>query len=145
MSVLWWLNQVLAGVAIAGLLMTAGNYAYVTACYFLFRPRGTRPPASLDDALLPHVLLQIPMFNEPNVVAQAAEGAVALDWPRERLHIQILDDSTDNTPEIAAAVVARLRAWTTTEIVWAGERMDARRAMSGRAVASRQRGGKARA
>lgn len=42
-----------------------------------------------------------------------------------------------------------LRAWTTTEITWAGERLDARRAMSGRAVASqrasRQRGGKARA
>lgn len=110
MSVLWWLNQLLAGIAIAGLLMTAGNYAYVTACYYLFRPRGTRAPASLDNALLPHVLLQIPMFNEPNVVAQAAEGAVALDWPRDRLHIQILDDSTDNTPEIAAAVVARLRA-----------------------------------
>ena len=105
-TTLWWLNQLAAWVAILGLLMTVANFGYVTACYYLFRPRGTTPAPLLDDAFLPHVLLQIPMFNEPNVVEQAAQGAVALDWPRDKLHIQILDDSTDNTPEIAAAVVA---------------------------------------
>jgi len=109
MTALWWLNQFAAWVALAGLLMTVGNYAYVTACYYLFHPRGTAPAPQLDDATLPHVLLQIPMFNEPAVVEQAALAAIALDWPREKLHIQILDDSTDNTPLIAAAVVARLR------------------------------------
>lgn len=66
------------------------------------------PP--LADADLPHVVLQIPVFNEPRVVEGALRAAVALDWPRDRLHIQLLDDSTDETTERAAEIIAELRA-----------------------------------
>jgi cellulose synthase/poly-beta-1,6-N-acetylglucosamine synthase-like glycosyltransferase len=57
----------------------------------------------------PRVLVQIPVFNEPVVVERALVAATALDWPRDRLKIQLLDDSTDLTPDIASHVVARLR------------------------------------
>ncbi|MCC2104681.1 MAG: glycosyl transferase, partial [Hyphomicrobiales bacterium] len=58
------------------------------------------PPLAETD--LPHVVLQIPVFNEPRVVEGALRAAVALDWPRDKLHIQLLDDSTDETTERAA-------------------------------------------
>jgi len=66
------------------------------------------PPLAETD--LPHVVLQIPVFNEPRVVEGALRAAVALDWPRDKLHIQLLDDSTDETTERAAAIIAELRA-----------------------------------
>ena len=66
------------------------------------------PP--LANADLPHVVLQIPVFNEPRVVEGALRAACALDWPRDRLHIQLLDDSTDETTERAAEIIAELRA-----------------------------------
>jgi len=72
---------------------------------------GTRDPAPivLPDDELPHVLLQIPVYNEPLVTEQALRCAAQLDWPKDRLHIQLLDDSTDETTERAAAVAAELR------------------------------------
>jgi cellulose synthase/poly-beta-1,6-N-acetylglucosamine synthase-like glycosyltransferase len=74
--------------------------------------RGVKDPAPvlLPDAELPHVLLQIPVFNEPLVTEQALRCAAQLDWPKDRLCIQLLDDSTDETPLRAAAVAAELRA-----------------------------------
>jgi cellulose synthase/poly-beta-1,6-N-acetylglucosamine synthase-like glycosyltransferase len=61
------------------------------------------------DGELPHVLVQLPVYNEPTVVERAVAMAGRLDWPRDRLSIQLLDDSTDLTPEIAAHAIARLR------------------------------------
>ena len=55
------------------------------------------------DAELPHVVVQIPSFNEGPVVRRGVEAAARLDWPRDKLHIQILDDSTDATAEIGRA------------------------------------------
>jgi cellulose synthase/poly-beta-1,6-N-acetylglucosamine synthase-like glycosyltransferase len=60
-------------------------------------------------AELPRVLVQIPIFNEPMVVERAVVAAGSLDWPRELLKIQLLDDSTDITSDIAVHAVARLR------------------------------------
>jgi cellulose synthase/poly-beta-1,6-N-acetylglucosamine synthase-like glycosyltransferase len=64
-------------------------------------------PPLPDD--LPRVLVQIPVYNEPAVVERALAAASALDWPRDRLTIQLLDDSTDLTTDIAVHAIARLR------------------------------------
>src|SRR5947209_13060779 len=64
------------------------------------------PPITGD---IPHVLVQLPVFNEPGVVENVLLTAAALDWPRDKLTIQLLDDSTDNTSDIAASVAAELR------------------------------------
>jgi len=66
--------------------------------------------AVLSEASLPLILVQIPVFNEPAMVADCLRSAAALDWPRDRLHIQLLDDSTDETTVIANAVVRELHA-----------------------------------
>lgn len=61
------------------------------------------------DSELPHVVVQIPSFNEGGVLRRGVEAAAQLDWPHDKLHIQVLDDSTDETAEIARTVVAELR------------------------------------
>jgi cellulose synthase/poly-beta-1,6-N-acetylglucosamine synthase-like glycosyltransferase len=48
----------------------------------------------------PRVCVQCPLFNEALVVETLLEKVTALQWPAELLDIQILDDSTDETPEI---------------------------------------------
>jgi cellulose synthase/poly-beta-1,6-N-acetylglucosamine synthase-like glycosyltransferase len=58
---------------------------------------------------IPHVLVQLPVFNEPAVVENVLRTAAALDWPRDKLTIQLLDDSTDNTSAIAETIAAELR------------------------------------
>jgi cellulose synthase/poly-beta-1,6-N-acetylglucosamine synthase-like glycosyltransferase len=64
-------------------------------------------PLPTDDKL-PAVLVQIPTFNEGPLVQRVLDAVVALDWPRDRLQIQLLDDSTDASAEIARATVADL-------------------------------------
>jgi cellulose synthase/poly-beta-1,6-N-acetylglucosamine synthase-like glycosyltransferase len=61
-----------------------------------------------SDGELPHIVVQIVSFNEGELVRRALQTAARLDWPRDRLHIQLLDDSTDHTLAIARAVVADL-------------------------------------
>ncbi len=58
----------------------------------------------------PRVTVQLPIFNEQYVVARLLEAACALDYPRDRLEIQILDDSTDETQETAKKLAAKFQA-----------------------------------
>lgn len=65
--------------------------------------------AEPEDADLPEVLIQLPLFNEGALVERILRAALALDWPRDRLHIQVLDDSTDGSLAISQQAVAALR------------------------------------
>jgi hypothetical protein len=58
----------------------------------------------------PRVLVQLPVRDEPAVVARLVAAAAALDWPHDRLEIQLLDDSGDAVAALGAAAVARARA-----------------------------------
>lgn len=60
-----------------------------------------------SDFEFPAVLIQLPVFNEPAVVAGLLKSVSELDWPKNKLHIQLLDDSTDGTSEIAAEHISR--------------------------------------
>ncbi|MCG6942996.1 MAG: glycosyltransferase [Thiohalocapsa sp.] len=74
------------------------------------RPRSMRLPA---EEALPTVLVQLPLYNEGELVERALASIAALDWPRERLVIQVLDDSTDGSLAASRRAVAglRLRGW----------------------------------
>lgn len=61
---------------------------------FYFNGRSPAQPGRLPTEL-PSVCIQLPMFNEQAVVGRAIEAAAAQQWPRDRLVIQVLDDSTD--------------------------------------------------
>src|SRR5262249_14633961 len=58
---------------------------------------------------LPRVTVQLPLYNEMYVVERLLESVCAIDYPRDLLEIQVLDDSTDETQAIASAAVARYR------------------------------------
>jgi cellulose synthase/poly-beta-1,6-N-acetylglucosamine synthase-like glycosyltransferase len=68
------------------------------------------PAGRFEDAELPAVTVQLPLFNERYVVERLIRAVCKLDYPRERLQIQVLDDSTDDTTDIAAELVAQMRA-----------------------------------
>ncbi|MEM1028916.1 MAG: glycosyltransferase [Myxococcota bacterium] len=65
-------------------------------------------PKRGDD--LPRVTVQLPIFNESTVVERLLQCVAAMDYPRHRLEIQVLDDSTDETRGIAKREVAKLVA-----------------------------------
>lgn len=99
----------------------AGYFLYLI--YWLFELPAAGPAVRDLPADLPHVLVQIPVYNEPTVVERALVAAAALDWPRERLSIQLLDDSTDITSDIAVHVVRRLeREGVAVEHIRRGDR-----------------------
>jgi len=66
------------------------------------------PYASGND-LLPTVTIQLPLFNESTVSARLLESVAKIDYPADKLEIQVLDDSTDETQAQVRAHVGRLR------------------------------------
>src|SRR5437867_4457317 len=59
---------------------------------------------------LPHITVQLPLFNEMYVIERLVKAATEIDYPHDRLEIQVLDDSTDETVSIARATVAKYAA-----------------------------------
>lgn len=68
------------------------------------------PKAAKTAGFYPIVTVQVPLYNERFVAERAIAAAAALRWPQDRLEIQILDDSTDETVEIVGRCVIDLRA-----------------------------------
>jgi cellulose synthase/poly-beta-1,6-N-acetylglucosamine synthase-like glycosyltransferase len=66
------------------------------------------PPKHFDE--LPRVTVQLPIFNEQFVIDRLLDAICAMDYPPEKLEIQVLDDSTDETQEVASALVERYAA-----------------------------------
>ena len=90
-------------------LSAFGIHRYFIIYLFLKNRRKHIEPATRFHDL-PAVTVQLPVFNEYYVIRRLIEAVSRLDYPREKLQIQILDDSTDETREIAESEVARLKA-----------------------------------
>jgi cellulose synthase/poly-beta-1,6-N-acetylglucosamine synthase-like glycosyltransferase len=90
-------------------LMVYGLNAWIMVWLHL-RHRATARPPGPSCEQLPTVTVQLPLFNERYVAERLLEAVAALDYPRDRLEIQVLDDSTDDTSDIVAEVLIRLRA-----------------------------------
>ena len=88
-------------IAVVSILSIYGLLGFVT--FFLFwRYKDEKDPAPvIDEATLPNVTVQLPIFNERFVVERLIDSAVALNYPKDRLQIQVIDDSDDET--VAAA------------------------------------------
>src|SRR3954468_22439043 len=73
----------------------------------IFRKGPVLKRAELADADLPHVLVQLPVCNEGHLALRVAASAARMDWPRDRLTIQLLDDGDgEQHDELAAQVRA---------------------------------------
>src|SRR5271155_149864 len=92
------------------LLAAYGMHRYVLVyLYYKHRDkRTTEPPARFEE--MPRVTVQLPIFNEQYVVERLLESICRLEYPREKLDIQLLDDSTDETVEVARGLVERYAA-----------------------------------
>src|SRR4051812_4175400 len=76
--------------------------------YMRHRDRQPKPGPPLNP--LPSVTIQLPLYNEMYVADRLIEAVCALNYPRELLEIQVLDDSTDETQSIAELAVRRYAA-----------------------------------
>ncbi len=107
------MNEWLSGSILTLYYLTLG----ILACYGVhrlalvvtfWRSRGGAPTPE-PPARWPVVTVQLPIFNEKYVVERLIEAVCRLDYPRDRLEIQVLDDSTDETADLAAGIVERKR------------------------------------
>jgi len=90
------------------LLAGYGAHRYILVyLYYKHRDNRTSRPVGMFGEL-PRVTIQLPIFNEQYVVERLLEAICRLEYPREKLDIQVLDDSTDETAEVARELVERL-------------------------------------
>lgn len=82
---------------------------YLVYAYTKNRDRVPGPPPAWDGPL-PAVTVQLPLYNEMYVVDRLLQATARIDYPRDLLEIQVLDDSTDETTGVARAAVNRLVA-----------------------------------
>jgi cellulose synthase/poly-beta-1,6-N-acetylglucosamine synthase-like glycosyltransferase len=92
------------------ILAAYGGHRYwlVYLYYKHKKNKTTEPGAHFAD--LPRVTVQLPMFNEQYVVDRLLDAVCRLDYPKDKLDIQLLDDSTDETVEVARLLVERYAA-----------------------------------
>ena len=104
-TIIWTLcyTAVLLGLSIYGL------HRYLIVYLYLKNKRNVPVPAGHFDKL-PRVTVQLPIFNELYVVERLLDAVSKLDYPRDLLDVQVLDDSTDETRELANKLVDNLRA-----------------------------------
>jgi cellulose synthase/poly-beta-1,6-N-acetylglucosamine synthase-like glycosyltransferase len=75
--------------------------------FWRYRNFVPEPAGHFAEEELPLITVQLPLFNELYVVDRLLKAVTAFNYPREKLEIQVLDDSTDETVKVAEAVVAK--------------------------------------
>lgn len=100
------LTAILYLLCAVALTVYAASQLFLLLIYWRHR-RDEHPTPQIDD--WPSVLIQLPIYNERHVVERLLNAVAALDYPRERLFVQLLDDSTDETVQIAARHVSALQ------------------------------------
>src|SRR6185312_10197011 len=89
----------------------------------IFRKGPLLRRAELSDSDLPHVLVQLPVCNEGPLALRVAASAARLDWPADRLTIQLLDDGDiEHHDSLAAEVRALIPAGISLQILRRGDR-----------------------
>ena len=94
--------------AVLCILAVYGSHRYRMA-FLYYRHKFKLPTPSGVLKTLPKVTIQLPIYNELYVVERLIDSVCHIDYPRELLQIQVLDDSTDETSSIARACVERNR------------------------------------
>jgi cellulose synthase/poly-beta-1,6-N-acetylglucosamine synthase-like glycosyltransferase len=89
-------------------LFIFGSHGFIMIYYYLkHRARKNSPVGPITT--YPIVTVQLPVYNELYVVGRLIDASCAMVYPKEKLEIQVLDDSTDQTVEVVEAVVERYR------------------------------------
>ena len=91
--------------ALGALSLYGLHRIWLLANWWLQRDSTVQPFTTLPENL-PLVTVQLPVFNERFVAQRLLDAVARLDWPADRLEIQVLDDSSDDTSDIVAQRVA---------------------------------------
>lgn len=92
-SPIWWILTGTAHTCYALILLFVVG-GLIERFGFYWRGRSPEPAGALPQ-LYPAVCVQLPMFNEHAVADRVIRAAASMNWPRDRLTVQVLDDSTD--------------------------------------------------
>lgn len=93
-----------------GILSLYGTHRiWLLCCWFREKKKPDQAVPAFSPPAFPVVTVQLPLYNERFVAARLLDAAADLDWPEDRLEIQVLDDSTDDTRSI---VDARATYWS---------------------------------
>ncbi len=97
--------------AILGTLAVYGAYRIKQVIdFWRYKDFVPKPSGHFREAELPTITVQLPLFNELYVVERLVKAVTEIDYPREKLEIQVLDDSTDETVRVAEVIVAKYAA-----------------------------------
>jgi cellulose synthase/poly-beta-1,6-N-acetylglucosamine synthase-like glycosyltransferase len=83
------------------------NYYYLI--YLTLKNKNINPEKPPEPDEWPKVTVQLPIYNEMYVAERLINAAAGLHYPADRLEIQVLDDSTDETVDIAADVIRKIQ------------------------------------
>ena len=99
-------------VAYVLVLLGLSGYGFHRLCivYLYLRHSWKRPNAGKQFDELPVVTVQLPVFNEMHVVERLLTSVSKIDYPREKMQIQLLDDSTDETTGIGSREIEKLKS-----------------------------------
>jgi len=91
-------------------LISLAGYGFhrLTIIFLYLKHKDDKPKPKSEFAELPVITMQLPVFNELHVVERLIQKVSEIDYPKDKLHIQVLDDSTDETIEICRAQVEGL-------------------------------------
>ncbi len=95
-----FLWNVFIGIAMIITLYTCNFY------YLVVISRHQKKSGSIELKEIPTITLQLPIYNEKYVAARLIHAVCALDYPKDKLSIQVLDDSTDETQDLLANLVS---------------------------------------
>ena len=87
------------------ILLYSISQLQLTISYLRFKEEKEEKTPELPEEC-PYVTIQLPVYNERHVIARLIDTVCKIDWPLDRFEVQILDDSTDETVEIAKDRVA---------------------------------------
>lgn len=102
-----WIVVIVYCAALLAIFLFSLSQLHLTWVYT--RPK-SEEPSGFDPGYEPIVTVQLPIFNEKYVAERLIDSIIKLDYPKHKLEIQVLDDSTDETVEIIANKVAQYQA-----------------------------------
>jgi cellulose synthase/poly-beta-1,6-N-acetylglucosamine synthase-like glycosyltransferase len=93
--------------SILGILAIYGIHRMQLVLMYI-RRRGEKTPLPPLNEPLPQLTVQLPIFNERYVACRLIEAVSKFDYPKDRMEIQVLDDSTDETVQLVSELVSNL-------------------------------------
>lgn len=104
-SSLWYFAYIIVLIGLAGY----GSHR-LTIIFLYLKYSRKRPEPLKNFSELPLVTIQLPVFNEMHVVDRLLDSVSKIDYPQDKIQIQLLDDSTDDTVSICKKGIERMRS-----------------------------------